>query len=74
MTKVRFVWDDDGDGLLRVGRGVHADVGDEVTRFVDRFQALEGDVLYKPPPKTEKEKKRKKTYLISLLFLSKTES
>lgn len=45
VAQVRLVRDDDSDGLLRVGGGVHAEVGDKVTALVGRLEALEGDVL-----------------------------
>ena len=43
--KVGLVRDDDGNGLLGVGRGMNADIGNEVARFVNGFETLEGDVL-----------------------------
>ena len=45
LAEVLGVGDDDRHGLLRVGVGVHADVGDEVAGLVDRLEALERDVL-----------------------------
>lgn len=39
------MWDDDGDGLLCVAVGVHANVRDEIAGFVDRFKSLECDVF-----------------------------
>ena len=45
MAKVLLMRDDNGDGLLRVGRRVHADIRDKVTRLVNGLKALERYVL-----------------------------
>lgn len=37
--------DDDRDGLLSIGRSVHADVGHKAAGLVDGLEPLEGDIL-----------------------------
>lgn len=48
VTQVGLVRDDDGEGLLRVLAGVHADVADQVARLVCGLQALKRDILERP--------------------------
>ena len=42
---MNFMGYDNGNGLCRLSSGIDTHVTDEVARFVDRLQTLEGDVL-----------------------------
>ena len=64
-----LVWDDDGEGLCGVLASVYADVANEIARFVDGLEALQGDVLYSVPVKhTLRREKRTQNVSIPLHF------
>jgi hypothetical protein len=47
VSKIAFVRDDDGYGLLGIGSCVDADVANEIACFESGFKPLKSDVLSK---------------------------